>query len=417
MLLNICLVSYEFPPMIGGEGKYTFTLAVALSALGHDVTVITTDISGDIEDQKKYEFEIIRLPIRKTGLKLFFFDKLAKKKIREICDYRGIDIIHFTNDFMFLSISKKDINVPIVSTIHHPWGAERKFYKTKTDYIGYLKYVYAKKIYYLEWLEKKMCKKSDKLIAVSRYTANYIINEHQIPTSKVTVIPNSVDIEIFHPEINGKEIRERLNLLFSPLVLYVGKLDYHKGIDTLIESFSRVICDIPDAKLLIVGGGPIKKNIENLIDNFGLKESVILVGRVSEEDLPKYYAASNLVVLPSLMEGFGIVLLEAMASGKPCIATNVGGTEDVVVDNETGFIIPPAYPDSLYKAILTLLLDDNLSIEFGNRGRQRVLENFTKENIAEKTLNVYDQVFQPQTIFFLCFLVFIFNALELFNNI
>jgi len=417
MLLNICLVSYEFPPMIGGEGKYTFTLAGALSALGHNVTVITGDISGEIEDQKKYEFEIIRLPIKKSGLKLYFFDKLAKKKIRDICNSRGIDIIHFTNDFMFLSISKKEVNLPLVSTIHHPWGAEREFYKTKTDYIGYLKYAYAKKIYYLEWLEKKMCKKSDKLIAVSRYTANYIINEYQIPPGKVTVIPNSVDIKNFHPKIDGNEMRERLNLLYSPLVLYVGKLDYHKGFNTLIESFVRVIGDIPDAKLLIVGDGPMKKNIEYLIDIFSLRDSVILAGRVSEEDLPKYYAASNLVVLPSLMEGFGIVLLEAMASGKPCIATNVGGTEDVVVDNETGLIIPPADPESLYKAILTLLLDNNLSIEFGNKGWHRVLKNFTKENIAEKTLNVYDQVLHHQTIFFLCFLVFIFNTLEFFNNI
>jgi glycosyltransferase involved in cell wall biosynthesis len=126
-----------------------------------------------------------------------------------------------------------------------------------------------------------------------------------------------------------------------------------------------VVRKVTNAKLVIVGEGPTKKNVLRLVDSFKLNDSVILAGKVNDEELPIYYAASDLIVLPSLMEGFGIVLLEAMASGKPCITTKVGGTEDVVVNNKTGLIVPP-----------------------------RVLENFTPEKIAIQTVNLYKEFLQ-----------------------
>ncbi|MHA2326016.1 MAG: glycosyltransferase family 4 protein, partial [Promethearchaeota archaeon] len=223
----------------------------------------------------------------------------------------------------------------------------------------------------------------------SNYTANSIINEYQISSNKVKVVPNSVDTRRFNPNIKSHGIREKLSLLSEPIVLYVGKLDYHKGVEYLIEGFARLVKEFPDVKLVIVGDGPTRKNLEFLVDTQKIDNSVIFVGKVSDEDLAKYYAASELVILPSFMEGFGIVLLEAMASGKPCVATKVGGTEDVVVNNETGLIIPPADPNSIYQAMQFMLLNPDLRKKFGKSGRKRAVENFTPEKIAKQTLEFY----------------------------
>jgi glycosyltransferase involved in cell wall biosynthesis len=373
--------------MFGGEGKYTYDLAKALSDLGHNVNVITTDLKGKIISS---DFNIIYIPsIKVPGLKLLYFIIMVKRKIKKMCEYQDIDIIHHTNDYYFLFISKKDANLPIIATIHHPYVAERRIIKANGDIFDYLRYLMRKPVYFLEKMEEIACKKADKIIAVSKYTAHSVIKEYSIPRSKIEIIPDAVDINKFNPRIKGYEIRDRLNMQSAPIVLFVGRLDVNKGIQHLIKAFSKIIRDIPDAKLVIVGEGPLKNYILSLINKFNIRESVMLIGRVSEEDLPKFYAASDLVVLPSLMEGFGIVLLEAMASGKPCVATRVGGTDEVIINGETGLLVPPADSYSLCQAMNALLTDKYLSQKFGIAGRERAEKNFTWDSVAKCTVDQY----------------------------
>jgi glycosyltransferase involved in cell wall biosynthesis len=372
--------------MYGGEGIYTYGLAKALSDLGHNVDVITTELK---DKRKSSDFNIIYVPItKKPGLKLFSFNINIKKKIEEIARNKKIDVLHHTNDYYFIN----DVNLPLISTIHHPYKAERKVFKANSNLFGYLCYLRKRKIYFLERMEKKSCEKADKIIAVSRYTSYNIIKEYSIQDTKIKIIPNAVDINRFNPEIDGHKIRERFNIQSEPLVLFVGRLDINKGILYLIDAFSKIIMQIPDAKLVIVGEGPLKNSILSRVNKLNLRKSVTLVGRVDEEDLPKVYAASDLVVLPSLMEGFGIVLLEAMASGRPCVVTRVGGTEEAIIDGENGFFVPSADPYSLSRAIYTLLTNDDLAKDFGRAGRKRVEKNFTWDTIAKETVDVYKEM-------------------------
>ena len=106
-------------------------------------------------------------------------------------------------------------------------------------------------------------------------------------------------------------------------------------------------------------------------------------------ELPHIYAASDVVVLPSLIEGFGIVLLEAMATAKPCVAAKAGGTEDAIEDTVTGFLVPPANPKALFEKLLMLIDDKDLSLKFGNAGRKRVEKMFTWERVAKQTVEYY----------------------------
>lgn len=387
-MLNICLVSYEFPPMYGGEGMYTYGLAKALSDLGHNVNIITTGLKGKI---KSSDFDIIYVPqIEKPGLKLLSFSIRVKKKIEQLYKYENIDVLHHTNDYYFLFPFKKVI--PLVATVHHPYAAERKVIRSNGNIFDYLRYLRQRPLYYHEKMEKFSCEKADRIISVSKYTAHSIINQYNILPSKIKIIPNAVDINRFNPAIEGHEIRERLNIQSEPTVLFVGRLDHNKGILYLIDAFLKIIMQIPDAKLVIVGEGPFKNSILSRVNKLNLRKSVTLVGRVDEEDLPKVYAASDLVVLPSLMEGFGIVLLEAMASGRPCVATRVGGTEEAIIDGENGFFVPSADPYSLSRAIYTLLTNDNLAKDLGRAGRKRVEKNFTWDKIAKRTIEVYKEV-------------------------
>jgi glycosyltransferase involved in cell wall biosynthesis len=391
-MLNICLVSYDFPPMISGEGTHTFGLAKALSNSGHDVTVITTDLKGGKPLEENY-FKIIRVsPIKIPALKLFYFDILSKKKIKELHDRQNIDIIHYTQDYYKISISKEKINVPIIATMHTPWAIEREIIKAKTNRFDYLSYIFHRNTYFLKRMNKKACERADKLIAVSKYVKRTITKEYGITSDKVEVIPNAVDINKFSPNVDKDKVRKMWNFTSEPIVLFVGRLDHTKGIMYLVKSFSKIVKDIPDAKLIIIGKGQLRNHIISFIDKNNLGKSIILIRSVEDEDLPKFYAFSDLVVLPSLMEGFGIVLIEAMACGKPCIVTRAGGPEDIVIDGETGFIVPPADSYSLCQAIHALLTNDNLAKDFGRAGRKRVERNFTWDKIAKETVDVYKEM-------------------------
>lgn len=391
--LNICLLSYEFPPMIGGEAAYTSSIAKTISNMGHNVIVMTSDTEGRMNTSNNENFKIKYIStIKTTPFESFLFNIRAKKALLDLLKSDKIDIIHQTYDYNTFPISKKKIKVPIVATIHHPFKDERKIIKANMSFIEYLNYLSRRRLHYLEKMQKKLCERADKIISVSTYTARSIIKEYGIPADKLEVIPNGVDINRFNPNVNGYKMRKKWNIHSEPIVLFVGRLDYNKGVRYLIEAFSKIIKDICDAKLVIVGQGPTINNIKYLINKYNLEKSVKLVGRVSDEELPKAYNASNIIVLPSLMEGFGISLLESMACGKPCIATRAGGVEDVILNGKTGFIVTPADSDSLYQAINDLLIDDDLVQEFGRNCRKRVDEYFTWDNIGKRTLAVYEKV-------------------------
>jgi glycosyltransferase involved in cell wall biosynthesis len=150
-----------------------------------------------------------------------------------------------------------------------------------------------------------------------------------------------------------------------------------------------LIKEIPDAKLVLVGKGPLKKSLQLRLNNSALKKSVMLYGVASNKELPPIYAASNVVVLPSLIEGFGIVLLEAMATAKPCVAAKAGGTEDAVENDVTGFLVPPTDSKALFEKLFMLLEDKELSKKFGNAGRKRAEKMFTWNKVAKQTVELY----------------------------
>jgi glycosyltransferase involved in cell wall biosynthesis len=209
--------------------------------------------------------------------------------------------------------------------------------------------------------------------------------------SKSTVIPSSVRVERFAPTPGVLEraaaIRERAG---GSVVLFVGRLTYYKGLEYLIDAMNQI-----DATLLIVGSGPRRRDLEEQVLAHKLGERVEFVGEVDDSDLPAYYHACDLFVLPSIerSEAFGLVQVEAMACAKPVVSTSIPtGVSWVNQHGVTGLVVEPRKPEALAAAVNELLRDEKLRMRFGQQARARVEAEFTEETVRARTAAMYRDV-------------------------
>jgi glycosyltransferase involved in cell wall biosynthesis len=189
-----------------------------------------------------------------------------------------------------------------------------------------------------------------------------------------------------------------LNRVRGHTILYVGRLVEWKGVDTLIRSMTIVKKAIPGSELIIIGEGPLRNTLERLVQDTGLTDTVRFFGRANDDELAKLYDSAAVFVLPSrtyrglVMEGLGVVLLEAMSHGVPVIGSNVGGIPDIIIDGETGFLVPEQDPSSLAEKIVLLLSDTELWERFRNNGLLRVKTHFSWASVSVRFSEVYEQI-------------------------
>lgn len=199
------------------------------------------------------------------------------------------------------------------------------------------------------------------------------------------IIPNGVDIARFHPGVQPiKELRDgKIN------ILYVGRLEKRKGVKYLMEAYKIVKGQNPNVRLIIAGPGErLKKQYKRFAEHNSLKD-VVFTGSVPNEELPRYYATADIFCAPSTgNESFGIILLEAMASGKPVIATNIEGYSQVVQDKIQGLLVPPQDSFTLADKINILIKEEALRLYMGFRGEARAAE-YSWENISQQVLDYY----------------------------
>ncbi|MCD0481681.1 glycosyltransferase family 4 protein [Streptacidiphilus sp. ASG 303] len=207
--------------------------------------------------------------------------------------------------------------------------------------------------------------------------------------ARMAQLPPGVDEKTFHPGSGGAEVRRRLGLADRPVVVCVSRLVPRKGQDTLIRALPRILARVPDAVLLVVGGGPYRADLERLADAVGVRGSVRFTGAVPWEELPAHYGAGDVFAMPCRtrrggldVEGLGIVYLEASATGLPVVAGDSGGAPDAVLEGETGYVVPGRSPDAAADRIAELLLDEGLRRRMGERGRRWVEESWRWDLLA-----------------------------------
>ncbi|MEU2114357.1 glycosyltransferase family 4 protein [Streptomyces sp. NPDC016459] len=208
---------------------------------------------------------------------------------------------------------------------------------------------------------------------------------------RMTQLPPGVDEKTFHPGSGGAEVRARLGLSDRPVVVCVSRLVPRKGQDTLIRAMPRILRGVPDAVLLIVGGGPYEQDLRRLAAETGVAGSVRFTGAVPWSELPAHYGAGDVFAMPCRtrrggldVEGLGIVYLEASATGLPVVAGDSGGAPDAVLDGETGWVVRGESPEDTADRVTTLLLDPELRARMGERGRAWVEEKWRWDLLAER---------------------------------
>jgi len=375
--LRVALCTDYFYLSIGGVQSQVAGLASELERRGHEVAILAKQLRTDLpngslrisHDRVIYIEPIFHLPI------IIVPPKPAD--VREVIRRGGFEIVHAHHAFTptsLLSISAAEkLRIPSILTNHTIF------------LVSDAKYVWVPASYVL-YPYRRYINKACLITAVSRAAAEFI--EHFAEDKKIVVVPNGVDIELF--ESVEKNIQPSLSE--KPIILYIGRLAYRKGLQVLVRAMPFILKEIPDAHLLIAGKGYMDSFIRMLIKSLNLEGNVTMLGFIPDENLPELYASSSLFVMPSLYcESFGVTLLEAMASGRPIIASNVGGIPEIVKDGVTGLLFKRGDAEDLADKIITVLSDCNLAQSLASNAKELVKERYSWPVITDKMEDLYEK--------------------------
>jgi len=230
-----------------------------------------------------------------------------------------------------------------------------------------------------------------RFITVSEVLRKTLINQHKIPEGKVEKIYNGIELNEYQPgnsDESFKRIRSEYNIgedIF--LIGAVGRMVWQKGFEYLIECVPEIVKTYPDTKILIVGDGPLLEKLKSLSQELELGKNIIFAGFRS--DIKEILSAIDVLAIPSLLEGFPMVTLEAMAMAKPIVATNIDGITEQITDGVDGILVPPKNPSALAKAIIKVLNDKEFARTMGLTARERVEREFSVEKMVAETEKVY----------------------------
>lgn len=364
---------------IGGVERHVFELSMALTDLGHSVTVLTTKSPSHRIYKEIEGIEILRVPY---GISLY--SSSIPFGIFRYFNPIKYDLIHAHTPnptIADLTCFHNKGKVPFILTYHNDI--------TKDGFHGKII-----STLYNETLGSFLLTHSNMIIAT---TQNYVkmsvnLRPHR---KKVKVIPNGTSLEKFSTIYNENFLVNRYNISpDSKVILFVGALEEYKGIDYLIAAFKKALDHEENCVLVIVGFGILFEKLRRFSEKKEISDKIIFAGYVRDDELPNYYASCNFFVLPSISEkeGFGIVQLEAMACGKPVICTNLPGVNEVDIDELASIHVPPKDVDSLANAMITMLENDDLVKKMGINGRMLVEDKYDWKKIAKMTEKIYNEV-------------------------
>jgi glycogen(starch) synthase len=241
-------------------------------------------------------------------------------------------------------------------------------------------------------LEGETARNATLVVTISNYSLEKIKRHYGVDELKVRVVPNGVDPQKFKPLADLSVVRRQFGLGDEPCVLFVGSLIPRKGLPFLVKAAEKIVKEHGKTKFVIVGEGPLKRWLLGAVEAASLSGNFNFLGNVKEDALAAVYSCADLLVLPSIQEGQGIVLLEAESSAKPVVAFDVGGVNEAVRSGETGLLVKRGDSDELADAVMRLLSDENLRQKMGVNGRKFVLEKYTWDICAEKMLSIYREL-------------------------
>jgi len=362
------------------SGGYYGAENMLLNLVSHDARAIADNVLAVFDNRHQQNLDLYHRALKKgVNAELISCqgraDRRAVREIRRLVRARGIDVMH-THGYkadIYGFVAARSEGTPLVATCHN-WLAGGAALAT------------------YNFLDRMALKQFDTVCAVSPPIAEKLLSLG-LRRERVTVIPNGIDVHAFDP--GSRAGGEAAQADAKQVLGIVARLDLQKGFDYLLRAVASLRGVFPALRLLIVGEGPDRTAIEEMVRRYDLGEVVTLAGQ--QTDMPAVYAGIDIFVLPSLNEGLPMTLLEAMAAGKPVVASRVGAISTVIKDQETGLLIAAADEAALTQALRRLLADPELRLRLGRNARAHVEQNFTTAAMVQKYRTVYEEVLRRRS--------------------
>ncbi|HAJ27819.1 MAG TPA: hypothetical protein DCG53_11360 [Syntrophus sp. (in: bacteria)] len=234
----------------------------------------------------------------------------------------------------------------------------------------------------------------DRFLVVSDVLLKSMIQVHGVAPGKVIKIYNGIETDLYRPENqlnNRRRIREEFHISDADLLIgAIGRLVWQKGFEYFIQAIPDLVQALPKSRFVLIGDGVLRRDLENLAINLNIRDSILFTGQ--RTDIRDILSALDVVVIPSVLEGFPIVTLEAMAMGKPIVATAIDGITEQIMDGREGILIPPRNTANLTQAIINIVSNPMLSDDLGKTARERVTAEFSVQQMIKATIHVYENL-------------------------
>jgi glycogen(starch) synthase len=387
----VLILSWEYPPLIeGGLARHVRKLSEALVERGAEVHVLTRGGEESPEEEVAAGVAIhrVREPKRPTELGEFVAwvehmnaDMLAVGV--ELGDRYDFDVVH-GHDWLVASACDhlaKRFDTPLLTTIH------------ATEYGRHQGWVDKHPQSYIHGVERWITNRSERVVACSHYMGEQISDIFGVEEERIEVIPNGIDPDDLQPHDDAELARLRAQFAApeEKLVVLIGRLVYEKGFQLALEAMPRVIDRIPETRFLVAGSGTHEAELRKQAEQLGLNSHGTFLGWIGDDVLHSLYRIADLTVVPSIYEPFGLVALEAMASGCPCIVADTGGLREVVPHEEAGLRFRARDPDALADVAIRVLGDEELGSRLVQEGLEHI-RRFDWADVAERTAAVYERL-------------------------
>lgn len=375
--MNILIVSLEFPPYVGGAGVYAFNLAEAYALNNHNVTILTRDYFND--RQKKIDDKLAKLGIRTIREKYsrLRFVFLWRFKISGILKNNSYDKIIINSDaahFLSAFINSKLLNSDYFPVFH---GKRTAFELRNKNMITKLMFAEKKISTFYENCSAK--------IVNSNYLKNFLSLNYSM--KNISVVKNCIDTQIFHFTASKELLREKYGIHKSDRVIVTAcRLVRDKGCDKVLRVLNILLREklcSNSIKLIIAGDGEQMLRLRELVSDLSLENYVIFTGNIAQEELSEIFNLSDLFILLTASETFGLVYLEANSCGLPVIASHVGGVPEAVNDGVNGFLVDPENENEVCEKVLTLISDVNFCREYGLKAMKFASDNFNLSRLYD----------------------------------
>jgi glycogen synthase len=392
---RVLLLSWEYPPVIeGGLARHVRKLAEALVRQGMTVDVLTRGVSDAAPDGQPGVDELggvtihrVREPGWPRDLDRFVAwvqqmndDMLATGEA--LAEDARYDLIH-GHDWLVAKASAKlakRLGVPYVTTIH------------ATEHGRHQGWVQDYPQSHIHSVERWMARRADGLIVCSYYMRGHVADIFDVDERRVAVIPNGIDPRELRPAGDLQALRREFAEPHEKLVLFVGRLVYEKGFQLALDALPSVLEGVQDVRFLVAGSGTHEAELKEQAQRLGLSDHGSFLGWIGDDVLHSLYRIADLCVVPSIYEPFGLVALEAMASGCPCIVADTGGLREVVpVGERVGLRFNGGDAEHLGVMIERLLVDEPLRERLVTEASEHVL-SFDWDDIAQRTRGIYGEL-------------------------